>query len=71
MEQSDQHHIPAAIPRGKDALQWQIRMITDGEMGEKRESCRVEDNIKINLSEIGLKGANWIQLAQDTDRTLQ
>jgi hypothetical protein len=26
--------------------------------------CRWEDNIKMDLREIGINGANWIQLAQ-------
>jgi hypothetical protein len=30
-----------------------------------RPTCRWEDNIKIDLREIGIDGENWIQLAQD------
>jgi hypothetical protein len=30
-----------------------------------RPRGRWEDNIKMNLKEIGIDGANWIQLAQD------
>jgi len=30
-----------------------------------RPRHRWEDNIKIELGEIGIEGANWIQLAQD------
>jgi hypothetical protein len=30
-----------------------------------RPRCRWEDNIKMDLREIGIDGANWIQLAQD------
>jgi hypothetical protein len=30
-----------------------------------RPSRRWEDNIKMDLREIGINGANWIQLAQD------
>jgi hypothetical protein len=30
-----------------------------------RPRRRWEDNIKIDLREIGINGANWIQLAQD------
>jgi hypothetical protein len=30
-----------------------------------RPRCRWEDNIKIELREIGIDGANWIHLAQD------
>jgi hypothetical protein len=28
-------------------------------------NIRWEDNIKLDLREIGIDGANWIQLAQD------
>jgi hypothetical protein len=30
-----------------------------------RPRCRWEDNIKLDLREIGIDGTNWIQLAQD------
>jgi hypothetical protein len=30
-----------------------------------RSRCRWEDNIKMDLREIGINGVNWIQLAQD------
>jgi hypothetical protein len=30
-----------------------------------RPRSRWEDNIKMDLREIGINGANWIQLAQD------
>jgi hypothetical protein len=30
-----------------------------------RHRCRWEDNVKLDLREIGLDGANWIHLAQD------
>jgi hypothetical protein len=30
-----------------------------------RPRCRWEDNIKLDLREIGIDGANWIQLARD------
>jgi hypothetical protein len=33
-------------------------------LGRRRR--RWEDNIKQDLREIGINGANWIQLAQDT-----
>jgi hypothetical protein len=31
----------------------------------RRPRCRWEDNIMMDLGEIGINGANWIQLAQD------
>jgi hypothetical protein len=30
-----------------------------------RPRCRWEDNIKMDRSEIGIDGVNWIRLAQD------
>jgi hypothetical protein len=30
-----------------------------------RPRCRLKDNIKRDLREIGIYGANWIRLAQD------
>jgi hypothetical protein len=30
-----------------------------------RSRCKWEDNIKMDLGEIGIDGANWIRLAQD------
>jgi len=33
-----------------------------------RPRLRWEDNIKIDLPEVGCEGLNWIELAQDRDR---
>jgi len=33
-----------------------------------RPRCRWEDNIKMNLQEIGCGSINWMELAQDRDR---
>jgi hypothetical protein len=30
--------------------------------------CRWEDNIKMDLQEVGCEGMDWIELAQDRDR---
>ena len=30
--------------------------------------CPLEDNIKMDLQEVGWAGMDWIDLAQDTDR---
>jgi hypothetical protein len=34
----------------------------------KRPRCRWEDNIKMDLQEVGYGGMDWIGLAQDRDR---
>jgi hypothetical protein len=33
-----------------------------------RPGCKWEDNIKMDLQEVGCGGMDWIQLAQDRDR---
>ena len=33
-----------------------------------RPKCRWEDNIKMNLQEVGCGGMNWTGLAQDRER---
>jgi hypothetical protein len=37
----------------------------EGKRSMGRPRCGWEDNIKLDLREIGIDGANWIQLAQD------
>jgi hypothetical protein len=37
----------------------------EGKRPLRRPKCRWEDNIKLDLTEIGISGVNWIQLAQD------
>jgi hypothetical protein len=37
----------------------------EGERPLRRPRYRWEDNIKLDLREIGINGANWIWLAQD------
>ena len=34
----------------------------------ERSRCRWEDNIKIDLQEVGFGGMDWIEVAQDRDR---
>jgi hypothetical protein len=41
---------------------------TEGRRPLGRPRCRWEDNIKMDLQQVGYRGMNWIQLAQDTDR---
>jgi hypothetical protein len=33
-----------------------------------RPRCRWENNIKMDIQEVGCRGMDWIQLAQDRDR---
>jgi hypothetical protein len=40
----------------------------EGKRPLERPRRRWEDNIKMDLGEIGIVGANWIRLAQDTVR---
>jgi len=37
----------------------------EGKRPLERRRCRLEDNTKMDLREIGIDGANWILLAQD------
>jgi hypothetical protein len=40
----------------------------EGERPLGRPTCRWEDNIKMDLRETGINGANWIRLAQNRVR---
>jgi hypothetical protein len=45
-----------------------IYRIPEGKRPLGRPRCRWEDNIKIDLQEVGCGGMGWIELAQDRDR---
>ena len=40
----------------------------DGKRPLGRPRCRWEDNMKMDLQEVGCGSMNWIKLAQDRDR---
>ena len=40
----------------------------EGKRPMGRPRCRLEDNIKIDLQEVGCGGTDWIELAQEWDR---
>ena len=40
----------------------------EGKRPLERPRCRWEDNIKMDLQEVGCGGMDWIELAQDGDR---
>ena len=42
----------------------------EGKRPHGRPRCRWEDNMKIDLQEVGCGGMDWIKLAEDRDRHL-
>jgi len=58
-------------PNTVRVIKWR-RMVLVGKPERKRPlgrpSRRWEDNIKMDLQEVGCGGMGWIELAQDTDR---
>jgi hypothetical protein len=50
---------------GGGGIYWVLVGRREGKRPLGRPRRRWEDNIKMNLMEIGIDGANWIQLAQD------
>jgi hypothetical protein len=54
---------------------WEEEMCIKGFVGKSegkrplgRPQCRWENNIKMDLQEVGCVGMNWIDLAQDRER---
>jgi hypothetical protein len=41
---------------------------SEGKRPLGRPSCRWEDNVKMDLQEVGVGGMGWIDLAEDRDR---
>jgi hypothetical protein len=44
---------------------WVLVGMSEGKRPLGKPRCRWEDNVNMDLSEIGIVGANWIRLAQD------
>jgi len=63
------HHIPMISTAFCACDMWSVYRVlvgrTEGKRPLGRPRRRWEDNIKLDLREIGIDGVNWIQLAQD------
>ena len=86
MELNDQHSSPNIVQVIKSRrVRWAGHVVRMGERrgvyrvlvgkseGKRplgRPRCRWEDNIKMDLQEVGSGGMDWIKLSQDTDRWL-
>jgi hypothetical protein len=57
----------ARIGKGRGAYRVLVGM-TESKRPLGRLGRRLGDNIKLDLTEIGIDGANWIQLTQDKDQ---
>jgi hypothetical protein len=53
----------ARMGEGRGVYRFLVRR-AEGKRPLGRPRCRWEDNIKMDLGEIGIDGANWIRLAQ-------
>jgi hypothetical protein len=54
----------ARMGKGRDVCRILVQR-PEGKIPLWRPRCRWEDNIKMDLREMGIDGANWIRLAQD------
>jgi hypothetical protein len=54
----------ACMEEGRDVYRVLVGR-PEGKRPLGRPRCRWEDNIKMDLREIGINGVNWLQLAQD------
>jgi hypothetical protein len=57
----------STVGEKRDAYRIVVR-ITEGRRPLRTARCRLEDNIKMDLQELGQGGMDWIDLAQDRDR---
>jgi hypothetical protein len=49
-------------------MYWVLVEKPEGKRPLGRPMCRWEDNIKMDIQEVGCGGMDWIELAQDRDR---
>jgi hypothetical protein len=57
----------ACVGEGRDVYRSSV-VKPEGKRTLEKHSRRWEDNIKMNLQEVGCLSMGWIELAQDTDR---
>ena len=68
MQKSSKYEVTiiARMEEGKSA----VKILTDKPTGRRplgRPRCRWEDNIRMDLEEIGINARNWVDSTQDTN----